>query len=992
MGVFDKFADAPGQIKKEGQEIVIRFQRTGPTTGRISWNVPAPAAGCSKDGSQAYDGIVITVNNKPSNYLSNAPKDGTFYNGDPTGDADMHAGDKLDGAMVVGAFYHDKTTTYLDVNDILPKTPYYVSGYAVDAQGRYHREGVHAYSLPTGSAEWGLPDKAAKHDVIIDVVGGIQGSRETGLVIDTEYTLKLTIDKKEYNITINGEDAQTYTDLVSELKEKLALLGDVFVSPLPPHTNELYYNLETGELSKWNGERYEALPVLTHSEDPMWQVDGALWYNPVTSLLQQWGEGWTVLQNYISTPFDPSALACDQTWFDGTSVWMYKLSHWEKLHTYIQARNPLLAPLLTCDDYWYNSADGDVSVWNVDSKKWDAVNVIYSSTDPNELDTGDFWYDEKSQKLKQYLAANGWDVMSGVMYLESLPADEADYTGAAGDNTFIFAMDTHTLIQRSGSTWHAREVVAFPTDPRDREKSILWWNSKLEIDTLFVWDAVNAVWVPVSSFTQSDVNPALPVPVAENSAWYNPKTKEVKLIFKNACRTIHPIIFDGEPGNLPNGTIWHNTSNRKWYAWDANIKFFAEVQTLYYEADPYIVHPGYYWFDTDENVLKRKETWQGEDSSGNPVTYEWREVETCDKPVNLTVGKYWFNSVDDILHMWDGKAWVESAGLASVELIPPASSKDRSVLSFFTRDVGCASSIEVSTEPNLLLSFLTDAVIYTDPVVGADGLMGGALYNRLGVGDDGSPDERRALHDDIRTALGHPVVQVELTKEQLDLCINLGLKELRKFSSYSYKRAVFFLDLKPNQQTYLLTNKCVGFNKIVGINSIHRPRGFAMSAANMDNDAFTYAAIQRLYTMGTFDMLSYHLVSSYMEEMETIFANRIMFNWNEMDRELSLFSRTSRKERVLIDGYIERTEQDLMVDRQTSLWLQRWALAEAKMMLAQSRGKFQTLPGPNGSTTLNASDLMGQAQDEMAALREQLEDSSMQDLASIGLRAHFILG
>ena len=142
MGVFDKFADAPNQIKKEGQEITIRFQRTGPTTGRISWNIPPPAAGCSKDGSQAYDGIVLTVNSKASNYLSNAPKNAVFYTGDATGDADLHAGDKLDGALVVGAFYNDKTTTYLDVNDILPKTPYYVSGYAVDAQGRYHREGV----------------------------------------------------------------------------------------------------------------------------------------------------------------------------------------------------------------------------------------------------------------------------------------------------------------------------------------------------------------------------------------------------------------------------------------------------------------------------------------------------------------------------------------------------------------------------------------------------------------------------------------------------------------------------------------------------------------------------------------------------------------------------------------------------------------------------------------------------------------------------------
>jgi hypothetical protein len=981
MGVFDKFADAPNQIKKEGQEITIRFQRTGPTTGRISWNIPAPAAGCAKDAAQAYDGIVITINGKASNYLSNAPKNATYYTGDATGDADMHAGDKLDGALVVGAFYNDKTTTYLDVNDILPKTPYYVSGYAVDAQARYHREGVHAYSLPTGSDEWGLPDKAAKHDIIIDVIGGVHGSTATGLAIDTEYTLKLLIDKKEYTVLVDGENVSTYTDLVAELKEKLALLGDVFVSPLSPHTNELYYNATTEELKQWDGEKYVSLSVLGHAEDPTMQDINALWFTPSTALLKRHnGATWAVTP-YINTPMSPATLACDQTWFDGTNVWLYKLTHWDKLHTYNQTRNPLLAPLLSCDDYWYNSADGSVSVWNVDAKKWDSVNVIYFGTDPNTLDTGAFWYDETTKKVKQYVAS-AWGVIADVAYLETLPSDTAAYTDAAGGHAFIFDLETQKLFQLFGSTWTEQAIVAFPVDPRDRTKSGLWWDSVS--DKLFAWNAVGeSSWTEVSSFTQSVINPALPAPVVANSAWYNPETKEIKLVFKTACKTIYPIIFNGEPGNLPVDTVWYDSDDKTWWNWDGTI--FNEVFPMYFEvnqqfADPYFVAIGYHWFDETDDLLKR---WTGT---------AWQVVTFVGKPVAIPVGTFWFNSVNDQLYMWDGKVWTESTGLASVELIPPANSRSRSVLSFFTRDIGCASRIEVIMDTGHVLDALTQPVIYTDPESGESGLQGGALYNQLGVGDDGSPDERRAMHDDIRTALGHPVVQVELTKEQLDLCINYGLKELRKFSSYSYKRGVFFLDLKPNQQTYLLTNKCVGFNKVTGINSIHRSRGMAVNTASVDNDAFAYAALQRLYTMGTFDMLSFHLVSAYMEEMETLFANRIMFNWSELDRELGLFSRISRKERVLVDAFFERTEQDLMIDRQTGLWLQRWALAEAKLMLSQSRGKFQSLPGPNGSTQLNASDLQQQARDEMEQLRAQLEDGSMQNLAGIGLRAHFIMG
>ena len=146
-GIYSKFSDAPGQIRKEGQDITIKFVRVDDTTGVISWNIPRPSVGCDTN-TQAYDGIIITIDNKPANYITTSPADGNYYTADPTSDRDLHMGDKLDSALVVGAFYSDKKTTSLTITGLSPKTPYYVSGYAVDAQARYHREGTHAYSIP----------------------------------------------------------------------------------------------------------------------------------------------------------------------------------------------------------------------------------------------------------------------------------------------------------------------------------------------------------------------------------------------------------------------------------------------------------------------------------------------------------------------------------------------------------------------------------------------------------------------------------------------------------------------------------------------------------------------------------------------------------------------------------------------------------------------------------------------------------------------------
>lgn len=54
-------------------------------------------------------------------------------------------------------------------------------------------------------------------------------------------------------------------------------------------------------------------------------------------------------------------------------------------------------------------------------------------------------------------------------------------------------------------------------------------------------------------------------------------------------------------------------------------------------------------------------------------------------------------------------------------------------------------------------------------------------------------------------------------------------------------------------------------------------------------------------------------------------------------------------------------------------WIRRFALALAKEMLGQIRGKFATVPIPGESVTLNASELLSQARAEQDQLREELK-------------------
>ncbi len=133
-------------------------------------------------------------------------------------------------------------------------------------------------------------------------------------------------------------------------------------------------------------------------------------------------------------------------------------------------------------------------------------------------------------------------------------------------------------------------------------------------------------------------------------------------------------------------------------------------------------------------------------------------------------------------------------------------------------------------------------------------------------------------------------------------------------------------------------------------------------------------------------------MSSYIKEMEQLFATRVVYHWNEKNRQLKLFQHIITHERVLVEAFIERTEQDLLTSRETSLWIKKWALAEAKHILGQTRGKYVNLAGPNGSTSLNAQDLLSQATDEKGKLQEELYDPAMQDYNGIGAALDIAIG
>ena len=93
-----------------------------------------------------------------------------------------------------------------------------------------------------------------------------------------------------------------------------------------------------------------------------------------------------------------------------------------------------------------------------------------------------------------------------------------------------------------------------------------------------------------------------------------------------------------------------------------------------------------------------------------------------------------------------------------------------------------------------------------------------------------------------------------------------------------------------------------------------------------------------------------------------------------------------------MDCSVERTEQDLLKDRFTKSWIERYALSECQFMLAQIRGKYTALPGAGGGISLNAAELTALAENNRADLMQQIDDFIVNDVEGLGQHGTFIIG
>lgn len=1122
MSTFDIRPDAPGLLRVEALNVSIKFERTGPSTGRVSWNIPTPAAGCTAD-NQAYCGMLVTLDTSPAS-LAKAPTNGKMYASDPTADANLFAGDKIDTAFVIGAFYEDRTTIFFDVTGLKPNTPYFVTGYPVDCQLRYFVSGVHAYSQDfkgsgtdstSGTQVVALAANANPTSTSFNIgdpgnvtppppPGGVQLTDVTGLVCGAFYDIQCQIgvipaprtpykagecvpQPGKYTITVDGCDASTYQDLIDELNEQFALLTNPPQGPLPPNANAFYWNAVSQKLFQWDGFEHVEVPVIVQATDPSIVIIGSYWYNPVTDVLQVWnGLAWVVVV-VIEHSTDPQVPVCDKTYWCKSPAgpgYLWNGTTWCEKTTYVTTTDPSLQLPAPCGSFWYDTDDFFLYRWNDTLGIWQVTTAIQFDEDPNALSNGVHWFDETNLLLKTWnVPLPGWNTEANVAVQETAPT-----TPAIGK--FWYNPSTQELFQWNGAAWIPMDVLVFAVDPTVRASCDLWWDTsetagyatisytdippvtpatvpavltgnydftlsvdgtapvdytvnvlvtdsmtaiaaKMEAvllmdvtaigtgfvissnttsatsavlvtepttganpdlfaaidagltgshttvstpgtdlaDVLKVWDVVNVQWDTVAVFYQQAIDPTLPPALVDGDLWMNPTTGDM-YVWQNICfKLVECIDWPTDPTTtIPDGTVWFDGTS--WFV--RLVGVWVSITPVVTTLDPTVLPVGTFWFNTTLDALNQ---WNG---------IAWVNVTYSTSPFTPAAGSNWYDTSTNTLMVWDGTTWVPGIPLAMVELDCNGN------LLFTDLSKGSLSFIAVG-DITLLRTLLVPFRIL-NPCPGTDGVSDQPAYAELGVGTDGSNDERFKLMNEIRYELGYPVIDVELTQEQLDFCVSRAIEELRGKSGICYRHGFFFMRISAETQRYLLTNKVSGMNKIVNVQGVYRLTSAFLSSAH-GAGVYGQIVLQHLYNMGTFDLLSYHIIADYVKLMEILFAARVTFTWDEHSRELWLHHRFPFTERmVLIECSTERVEQEIIADRWCRSWIRRFSVATAQEILAGIRGKFSTLPGAGGGVTLNAAELRLAATEMKTKLEQEVFDYQADKPEDYGMGAQFIFG
>jgi len=228
--------------------------------------------------------------------------------------------------------------------------------------------------------------------------------------------------------------------------------------------------------------------------------------------------------------------------------------------------------------------------------------------------------------------------------------------------------------------------------------------------------------------------------------------------------------------------------------------------------------------------------------------------------------------------------------------------------------------------------------------------------------------KRQELVEDLKTLLGDGMVDVELDPKHYEQGIDLAVDKFRAKSDNSTEEAFIFLEVQADKNEYTLAEE------VIEVKQLYR-RSISGSNNSVDMDPFELAYTNLYFLQGgrIGGLLTWDAFAQYQEVVRRLFGGHLNFQWNNNTKKLTLMRRPRALESVLVQCFMEKPVDTLITDRYSKPWIRDYSLAQCKMMLGEARSKYSSLPGAQGSVTLNGETLKNEAQAAMEKLERDID-------------------
>lgn len=225
---------------------------------------------------------------------------------------------------------------------------------------------------------------------------------------------------------------------------------------------------------------------------------------------------------------------------------------------------------------------------------------------------------------------------------------------------------------------------------------------------------------------------------------------------------------------------------------------------------------------------------------------------------------------------------------------------------------------------------------------------------------------KQEIFDYIKFTLGDGMVDVELDPDHYETAFKAAAQRYRQRSANALEESYSFLELEQDVNEYYLPQEVITvrqvFKRNIGANS-----GTSSQYEPFEAGFVNFYMIQSGRVGG---LATYYMYSSYLEEAAKMFGGYLNYNYDRVNKKLTIMRRPrADAETVLLWTHNYKPDFTLLQDPYIQPWLRDYTLALCMRSLGMARSKFASLPGPQGGTQLNGTQLLTDAQ----AMIEKLE-------------------